>query len=266
MARIQTQQIDPTKDLANQAQKASANEAQSFDLFTQEITTHKFEEGRHFFRFVPQPAGAENSWYALLPHIYLDPAKVPGYRGYLPLTAKQAKYLGIFRNAAFKDTTIEPTLFKKNECPNGIELVNVKYKNVFLGFDVKVLPHSLSLVTLPSNRPTDKTGGRVQSGTTVAGFMYETDFSGNPKYGNIVDDKTGRMICIEVKGIKDRREYLPSVDGVLDISATKYDDVINKTAAFEKLIAYVPDDKFLEIVKAATPANIWNKISALVRL
>jgi len=260
MDRPKLQTVDPAQDLKRAEQRASAISGKKFRLFKEGHDAFVFSEGKFFFRFLPQPLGAENSWYLTLPVIYLNPAETPQFSGYFALSLEQEKLIQDIRQLLYRDPTHGPKMVRKTN-PTGVAL-QVKYRSVFMGFvyndsEKKVLP-----IVLPSNghyNPQNVTG--IQAGTQVTRFMFDTDFSGKPKYGNIVDPETGSLICVEVKGQKDRREYTPTVDAKTPVTDPSFDNLISQVVPFESIVSYNDYPTFLEVIKARLPEDMFQFVA-----
>ena len=258
--RIQFKKIDPTVDAKREEARAASANGRKYSLFKDGIMSFPFKEGKFFFRLLPQPADAENSWFLTLPYVYMDPSVTPAHMGYFPMTQKQEAILGEIRSTLYRTPQFASRM-RSRENPNGVDL-GVKYRTVFLGFlfndsDPKVQP-----VVMPSNGyGVNMPQGRLQAGTAVTRFMFESDYSGKPKYGNIVDIDSGRLICVEVKGNNDRREYITTVDAPAPLTDARYDHLLNQVRKFEDIIDYHPDEDFLNIIQLRLPEEMFNFVA-----
>lgn len=259
--RIQFKKIDTAVDAKREEARAANVNGRKYSLFKDGTMSFPFKEGKFFFRLLPQPADAENSWFLTLPYVYMDPSVTPAHMGYFPMTQKQEAILGEIRSTLYRTPAYAPRMRSKDN-PTGVDL-GVKYRTVFLGFmfndsDPKVQP-----IVMPSNGyGVNMPQGRLQAGTAITRFMFEADFSGKPKYGNIVDIDTGRLICVEVKGNNDRREYLPTVDASAPLTDARYDHLLNQVRKFEDLIDYHTDEDFLNIVQLRLPVDMYEFVAS----
>lgn len=259
------QQVDPAaerRQAETRSNPAAAKDVKTFGFFKQGNEAVTFVSGgTYYFRLLAQPMGAKKSWTITVPYFYMDPLKTPGFKGYVPLSPEQSDLLDQIRAALYKHPEYGLRMKRKTNV-NGTDL-SPKYRQVFMGFIYTDPNPQVKPIVLPASNPQLKEG-RIQAGTAIVQFIYELDFKGQPKYGPLTDEKTGRLIKVEVVGESDRREYKVSVDQEAPTNEPKFMALIDQVQAFENILNYPTTESFVEILKARLPLDMHPFVNKLI--
>lgn len=242
---------DPQKQAAT---TGTVDGKRIYDIYKDGIKKFKFSEGTNNIRLLPQRSDSPFNNYLKIDVLAMyESDKVngkirvdPSRDGYI----SRARTL-IKAHPKFKFLMWSP------ENPNGISF-QIKPKVLFLGFSVDEDDKAVKLIELPGTLDYPTRDGKArtpQAGTKISTFVYETDYKGNLKHGDIFDVSTGRVVSVAVSAAGTRMvKYDPSVDQVYDISQDA--DILKQIVPFSEFIKEVDEAALKEALALYLPKEV----------
>jgi hypothetical protein len=224
---------------------------------TDQLRPYKLQEGDNLVRFLPQPVDSvfENYFTAYEYSIYNR--KESKYLAYFTLDDAGAALINQIRKLLFfsKDDKASPADFSDLVSKDSKNALHLKTQpRVFLqGFLIDSDDCGVKLFKLPGTYQAYKGyTPQIGAGTKIITAGELLDINGNPKYGDVIDVESGRVINILVVGTPP--QYIVQFEDVLPlISNNVVSDILNDVKPFDALVHIDPLDKLLNFLSSYLP-------------